>query len=98
MDFLMVAGDVVNGQSTGAGVNLTFQPAAGVEVAVTSFFGGTSGFYIALSDVHTIWFQLVFALGLLSIFVGAFGALFQKNINKEKWKIYFNIMREHHGH
>jgi hypothetical protein len=46
----MVAGDVVNGQSTGAGVNLTFQPAAGVEVAITSFFGGTSGFYIALSD------------------------------------------------
>ena len=38
--------------------------------------------YIALGDVHTIWFQLVFALGLLSIFVGAFGALFQKNIKR----------------
>ncbi len=34
--------------------------------------------YIALGDVHTIWFQLVFALGLLSIFVGAFGALISK--------------------
>jgi len=38
--------------------------------------------YIALGDVHTIWFQLVFVLGLLSIFVGAFGALFQKNIKR----------------
>ena len=38
--------------------------------------------YIALGDIHTIWFQLVFTLGLLSIFVGAFGALFQKNIKR----------------
>ena len=38
--------------------------------------------YIALGNVHAIWFQLVFALGLLSIFVGAFGALFQKNIKR----------------
>ena len=46
----MVVGDVVSGQSTAAGVSVTFQPAVGVEVAITSFFGGTSSFYIALSD------------------------------------------------
>ena len=38
--------------------------------------------YIALIDIHLVWLQLVLALGLLSIFVGAFGALLQKNIKR----------------
>ena len=46
----MTAGDVVNGQDTGGVGSVTFQPAAGVEVAITSFFGGTSSFSIALTD------------------------------------------------
>jgi len=46
----MVVGDVVSGQSTAAGVSLTFQPAVSVEVAITSAFGGVNSFYVALSD------------------------------------------------
>ena len=38
--------------------------------------------YIALIDIHVVWLQLVLVLGLLSIFVGAFGALLQKNIKR----------------
>ncbi len=38
--------------------------------------------YIALIDINFIWLQLVLVLGLLSIFVGAFGALLQKNIKR----------------
>ena len=38
--------------------------------------------YIALIDIHAVWLQLVLVLGLLSIFVGAFGALLQKNIKR----------------
>jgi NADH-quinone oxidoreductase subunit N len=38
--------------------------------------------YIALIDIHSVWVQLVLVLGLLSIFVGAFGALLQKNIKR----------------
>ncbi|PPR16854.1 MAG: NADH-quinone oxidoreductase subunit N [Alphaproteobacteria bacterium MarineAlpha9_Bin3] len=38
--------------------------------------------YIAFIDINFIWLQLVLVLGLLSIFVGAFGALLQKNIKR----------------
>ena len=38
--------------------------------------------YIALIDIHVVWLQLVLVLGLLSIFIGAFGALLQKNIKR----------------
>jgi len=38
--------------------------------------------YIALIDVHFIWNQLILILGILSIFVGAFGALLQINIKR----------------
>jgi len=38
--------------------------------------------YIAFIDIHAVWLQLVLVLGLLSIFVGAFGALLQKNIKR----------------
>ena len=38
--------------------------------------------YIALIDIHLIWNQLILILGMLSIFVGAFGALLQINIKR----------------
>ena len=38
--------------------------------------------YIALIDVHFIWNQLILILGIVSIFVGAFGALLQINIKR----------------
>ena len=38
--------------------------------------------YIALIDVYFIWHQLILILGMLSIFVGAFGALLQINIKR----------------
>ena len=38
--------------------------------------------YIAFIDINFIWLQLILVLGLLSIFVGAFGALLQKNIKR----------------
>ncbi len=38
--------------------------------------------YIALIDIHDVWNQLILILGILSIFVGAFGALLQINIKR----------------
>ena len=38
--------------------------------------------YIALIDIHDVWNQLILVLGILSIFVGAFGALLQINIKR----------------
>ena len=38
--------------------------------------------YIAFIDIHVIWNQLILLLGILSIFVGAFGALLQVNIKR----------------
>ena len=38
--------------------------------------------YIALIDIYPIWNQLILILGMLSIFVGAFGALLQINIKR----------------
>ena len=38
--------------------------------------------YIALIDIHNVWNQLILVLGILSIFVGAFGALLQINIKR----------------
>ena len=38
--------------------------------------------YIALIDIHLIWNQLILILGMLSIFIGAFGALLQINIKR----------------
>ena len=38
--------------------------------------------YIALIDIHDVWNQLILVLGILSIFVGACGALLQINIKR----------------
>lgn len=38
--------------------------------------------YIAFIDIHVIWNQLILLLGIISIFVGAFGALLQVNIKR----------------
>ena len=45
----MAAGDVVNSVSGTAGVNLIFQPAAGVEVMITGMFGSGFVYYGLLS-------------------------------------------------
>ena len=64
----------------------------GAPTSITAFFAvvpkiATIGvliriLYIAFIDIHVIWNQLILLLGIISIFVGAFGALLQVNIKR----------------